>query len=180
MLIVGADGVPSNIRVKQTLRSDLDAKAIGAVEQWRFEPATVQGKPVRVGITAEVEFRLESDNVRIRELWKQADAGDPKAQLELSKDYFQGLDVQKSESFGYKLLRQAAEHGLPEAQYEMGEYCSGKGGPVRYVDAFVWYSLAGRSGYKGSAKRAKEIANKLSPDDHGKAEYQVKNWQPPK
>lgn len=181
MLIVGPDGVPRNISVQQTLRPDLDAKAIEAVEKWRFEPGTKDGKPVAVGIKEEVEFRLESDNVKVRELQRQADAGDPKAQLELSKNYFQGMDVRKSESFGYKLLRQAAEQGLPEAQYEMGEYRSGKGsGSINYFDAFVWYSLAERGGYKGSAKKAKEIAKKLSPDDLGNARYKVKNWQPSK
>jgi TonB family protein len=181
ILTVGQDGVPRNIRVKQTLRSDLDAKAVEAVEKWRYEPAMKDGKPMSLMTTAEVEFRIESDNVRIRELQKKADTGDLKAQLELSRDYFQGLDVTKSEGLGYKFLRQAAENGLPEAQYEMGEYDSGKGsGSVKYVDAFVWYSLAQRSGYKGSAKRVKEITKRLSADDLGKAKYQLKNWQPSK
>jgi hypothetical protein len=155
----------------------LDEKAIEAVKNWKFEPAMKDGRPVRVMIAVEVDFYLKSD--KIRELQREADAGDPKAQLELSKDYFQGMDVQKSESLGYRFLRQAAEHGLPEAQYEMGEYSSGKGsGPVSYVDAFMWYSLAERSGYKGSAKKVKEIAKKLAPDDIAKAEYKVNNWQP--
>ncbi len=181
VLIVGPDGVPRNIRVRQTLRPDLDAKAIEAVEKWRFEPAMKDGKPVTVAINAEVEFRLESDNVKIRELQRQADSGDPKAQLELSKDYFQGIDVRKSESLGYKFLREAAEHGLPEAQYEMGEYGSGRGSEsVSYFDAFVWYSLAERNGYKGSAKRVKEMSKNLSPDDIAYAQYKVKNWQPSK
>src|SRR5580698_967152 len=180
-LIVSADGVPRNIRVKEKLRSDLDAKAMEDVEKWRFEPAVKDGKPVAVAITVEVEFRLESDDVKIRELQKQADAGDAKAQLELSKDYFQGIDVRTSESLGYKFLRQAAQQGLPEAQYEMGEYSSGKGTrPVSYFDAFVWYSLAERSGYKGSAEKVNETAKKLSPDDLAVAQYQVKNRRPSK
>jgi TonB family protein len=70
ILTVGQDGVPRNIRVKQTLRSDLDAKAVEAVEKWRYEPAMKDGKPMSLMTTAEVEFRIESDNVRIRELQK--------------------------------------------------------------------------------------------------------------
>jgi hypothetical protein len=63
----------------------------------------------------------------------------------------------------------------------MGEHSSGKGRePVSYFDAFVWYSLADRSGYKGSAKKVKEIATKLTPDDIAQARYKVKNWQPSK
>lgn len=179
-LIVGLDGVPRNVRVRQTLRPDLDAKAIQAVEKWRFEPAMKDDKPVTVGIHEDVEFRLESDNPKIRELQRQADAGNPKAQLELSKDYFQGVDVGKSESLGFELLREAAEHGLPEAQYEMGEYRSGKdtGRLSCYHEAFVWYSLAERNGYKGSAQKVKKIGKTLSRDSIADAEYKVKNWRP--
>lgn len=162
-----------------SLGMGLDEKAIEAIKTWKFEPAMKDGHPVRVEIAVETDFHLYSD--KIRELQRQADAGDPKAQLELSKDFFKGSDVQKSESLGYKFLRQAAEHGLPEAQYEMGECNSGKGsGTVSYFDAFVWYSLAERSGYKGSAKKVKEIAKKLAPDDIAKAQYKVNNWQPSK
>ena len=142
-LIVEQDGRPSHIRVLSSLGMGLDEKAIEAIKTWKFEPAMKDGHPVRVEIAVEVDFHLESD--KIRELKRQAVAGDPKA------------------------------------QYEMGEYNSGKGsGTVSYFDAFVWYSLAERSGYKGSAKKVKEIAKKLAPDDIAKAQYKVNNWQPSK
>lgn len=188
-VVVGQDGVPRRMKVKRTLRPDLDAKAMEAVGKWRFEPAvTGDGKPATIATEVEVEFRLESDNPQVRELQSQADAGDPKAELELSKHYFQGVDVGKSESLGYKLLRQAAEHGFPEAEYEMGEYSSGKNnGSVSYYRAFVWYSLAQRGGYKGSAKKAKKIAKNLSPNEISQARldvalalYKVKSPQPSK
>jgi TonB family protein len=181
LLIVGPDGVPRHIRVQQTLRPDLDAKAMEAIEQWRFEPAMKDGAPVSVMIKEDVEFRLDSDNVKIRELQRLADAGDPKAQLELSEVYFQGIDVRKSDSLGCKLRRQAADRGLPEAQYEMGEDKSGKGsGPINYFDAYVWFSLAERGGYKGSAEKMKKIAKQLTRVDIADAQYKVKNWQPSK
>jgi periplasmic protein TonB len=57
-LIVDSEGNPRDIRVVRGLGSGLDAKAIEAVRQWRFEPAKKDGKPVNVLISVEVSFRL--------------------------------------------------------------------------------------------------------------------------
>jgi periplasmic protein TonB len=57
-LIVDTEGHPRDIRVVRGLGSGLDAKAIEAVERWRFEPAKKDGKPVNVLISVEVSFRL--------------------------------------------------------------------------------------------------------------------------
>jgi protein TonB len=57
-LIVDAEGHPRDIRVVRGLGFGLDAKAIEAVKQWRFEPALKDGKPVNVQISVEVGFRL--------------------------------------------------------------------------------------------------------------------------
>jgi len=58
MLIVDANGRPTNIRVASSLGMGLDEKAIEAVKNWRFEPSTKDGHPVRVEIAVEVEFHL--------------------------------------------------------------------------------------------------------------------------
>jgi periplasmic protein TonB len=57
-LIVDAAGHPRDIRVIHGLGFGLDAKAMDAVRQWRFDPALKDGKPVNVQISVEVEFRL--------------------------------------------------------------------------------------------------------------------------
>jgi periplasmic protein TonB len=57
-LIVGADGRPRGIRVARSLGMGLDENAMEAVRQWRFEPATKDGKPVAVSVEVEVAFRL--------------------------------------------------------------------------------------------------------------------------
>lgn len=57
-MIVGPDGKPRDIRVQRGLAMGLDQKAIEAVQQWRFDPATKDGKPVAVQITVEVSFKL--------------------------------------------------------------------------------------------------------------------------
>ncbi len=57
-LIVGADGRPRNIRVIRKLGMGLDEKAMIAVSQWTFAPATKQGTPVPVQISVQVSFKL--------------------------------------------------------------------------------------------------------------------------
>jgi TonB family protein len=55
-LIVTAKGEPKNISVVKSLGSGLDEKAVEALKQWRFKPATKDGKPVAVVIAVEVAF----------------------------------------------------------------------------------------------------------------------------
>ncbi|HVI10545.1 MAG TPA: energy transducer TonB [Candidatus Binatia bacterium] len=57
-LIVDQQGNPRDIRVVRGLGYGLDARAIAAVKQWRFEPAMKDGHPVNVQISVEVGFRL--------------------------------------------------------------------------------------------------------------------------
>jgi protein TonB len=57
-LVVGADGLPREIRVQRTLGLGLDEKAIEAVKQWKFKPAMKDGNPVAVRISVQVNFHL--------------------------------------------------------------------------------------------------------------------------
>lgn len=56
--IIGADGVPRDIRIARTLGPELDQKAIEAVSQWKFQPGMKNGQPVPVAATIEITFRL--------------------------------------------------------------------------------------------------------------------------
>ncbi len=49
---------PHNIKVRRGLDPGLDENAVKAVQQWRFEPAKENGRPVTVGATVVVQFRL--------------------------------------------------------------------------------------------------------------------------
>jgi TonB family protein len=57
-LIVDSTGRPRDIRVARGLGFGLDAKAVEAVQRWRFQPALKDGRPVDVQISVEVEFHL--------------------------------------------------------------------------------------------------------------------------
>jgi TonB family protein len=58
LLTVGTDGRAGNIKVLRPLSLGLDEKAMEAVGQWRFKPATQDGQPVEYNTTVEVTFRL--------------------------------------------------------------------------------------------------------------------------
>ena len=57
-VVVGTDGLPKDVRVSRSLGLGLDQKAIEAVRNWRFQPATLDGRPVAVQLNIEVSFRL--------------------------------------------------------------------------------------------------------------------------
>lgn len=58
IVVVGTDGHPYDIHVRQSLGMGLDEKAIEAVSHWRFRPATLNGKPVATQIAVQVDFHL--------------------------------------------------------------------------------------------------------------------------
>jgi outer membrane biosynthesis protein TonB len=57
-LVVNTQGFPQNIRVFKTLPDGLDERAIAAISQYRFRPATQNGKPVPIRMIVEMNFRL--------------------------------------------------------------------------------------------------------------------------
>ncbi len=57
-LIIDSAGMPRSIRVRKSEGVLFDDAALRAVTQWQFEPATLNGQPVAVLISIEVNFRL--------------------------------------------------------------------------------------------------------------------------
>ncbi len=186
-LIVGVDGKPHDIELARSIGMGLDEKAIEAVARWRFDPARRDGQPVPVQINIEVAFRLyggvyggvEAGGSRIDDLWRRADAGDPKARCELAMAYLKGRDVPKSDVVGLELLRQAANQGYARAQFEMGEYTrQHSGGASDNIAAYTWYAISQRSGWKRSDKKLRELASQMSPEDLSQAQRQAEAWAP--
>jgi periplasmic protein TonB len=56
MVTVPADGIPTNVKIAKGVRPDVDNAVVDAVQKWRFEPATRDGKPVEATITVQVDF----------------------------------------------------------------------------------------------------------------------------
>jgi periplasmic protein TonB len=57
-LIVDAQGNPQRVHAVGHLGMGLDEKAVAAVKQYKFKPATLQGRPVPVEVNVEVDFRI--------------------------------------------------------------------------------------------------------------------------
>jgi TonB family protein len=55
-LVVGVDGTPANIQVVNPHASPFDEPAIAAVQQSRFQPGALNGKPVPVLVNVRVPF----------------------------------------------------------------------------------------------------------------------------
>jgi len=57
-LTVDTDGLPQTLCLVNELGHGLDRRAFDAVSNYRFNPATLDGKPVPVRLTVEVTFAL--------------------------------------------------------------------------------------------------------------------------
>lgn len=57
-LIVDEQGNPSHVKVARGVGMGLDERAVEAVRQYRFKPATRNGKPVKVELYVDVDFNI--------------------------------------------------------------------------------------------------------------------------
>lgn len=57
-LVVDAKGMPQDVHIVKSFRSDFDAEAVKAVKQYQFRPAMRSGKPVAASVKIEVNFKL--------------------------------------------------------------------------------------------------------------------------
>jgi protein TonB len=56
--IITDQGSVEDVRVLKSVNPLLDASAVRAVQQWKYKPATLNGRAVRVYLTVTVTFRL--------------------------------------------------------------------------------------------------------------------------
>jgi periplasmic protein TonB len=57
--VIDKKGRVSNVRVLKGLPMGLDAEAVSAVQEWRFEPARIGSQPVAVYYTLTVNFQIQ-------------------------------------------------------------------------------------------------------------------------
>jgi TonB family protein len=58
MVVINEKGLPEILEVVRGLGEGLDVKALEAISEWRFEPATYKGEPVAVMISVQMKFAL--------------------------------------------------------------------------------------------------------------------------
>jgi len=57
--IITKEGTVESVRVLRGINPLLDASAMRAVQQWKYKPATFNGRPVPVYLTVTVKFTLQ-------------------------------------------------------------------------------------------------------------------------
>jgi protein TonB len=56
--VITKTGSVEEVKVLRALHPVLDQAALNAVKQWKYEPAILNGKPVKVYFTVTVTFKL--------------------------------------------------------------------------------------------------------------------------
>jgi TonB family protein len=56
-LMIGSDGRVKDVNIERTIPGGNTAQLIGAVQAWRFKPATENGEPISAPYTVEISFR---------------------------------------------------------------------------------------------------------------------------
>jgi TonB family protein len=178
-LTIGTDGLPHDIKVVRGLGMGLDESAVATARTWRYQPARKDGKPVEVQSEVRVAFRLHGEGTdKIAKLWDRSDTNDPRGDLELSKEYFEGRGVPKDERLGIAFLSMAANWNLPEAQFQMGErfYKNQNGSPDYVAAYYVVRALQSGAGSKPGEEMLKILAAKMTAEQLGGAETRIDYW----
>lgn len=133
----------------------------------------------RLGTLFERGIGVKADLPRAK-IWyaRAAEQGNVKAMHNLAV-LSAGRDAESTDyAVASKWFTGAAERGLADSQYNLGVlYETGLGVPRDSKQAFVWLSLAARSGDKEAGKRRDIIRATLSPQDALDAERLVTTWQ---
>lgn len=61
-MVVGVDGIPTQVHVVRSFYPGLDAKAVEAARKYRFFPSTFRGRPVPVWINIEMNFHIKPNH----------------------------------------------------------------------------------------------------------------------
>ena len=73
--------------------------------------------------------------------------------------------------------RLAAEQGNAAAQYSLGAiYADGRGVPQDYVEAHMWFNLAGTHNYEDARTIRDRVAKEMTPADISKAQALAREW----
>jgi TPR repeat protein len=79
---------------------------------------------------------------------------------------------------GYLFSRvEAAEHGEPNALYDLGLlYSTGQGVEQNFIEAHKWFNLAAMRGVRRAMVDRSELARDMSALDVAEAQRQAREW----
>jgi localization factor PodJL len=133
----------------------------------------------RLGTLFERGIGVKADVPRAK-IWyaRAAEQGNVKAMHNLAV-LSAGRDADSTDyAVASKWFTGAAQHGLADSQYNLGVlYETGLGVQRDSKQAYLWLSLAARSGDKEAAKRRDIVRANLNPQDAREADAQVATWR---
>ncbi len=75
--------------------------------------------------------------------------------------------------------RRAAEQGYADGQFNLGlKYANGEGVPQDFVQAHMWFNLAGAQGRIQAAKNRDIVAKSMTPAQIAEAQKLAREWKP--
>jgi hypothetical protein len=84
--------------------------------------------------------------------------------------YYTGTGVKVDYSETAKWVQQASEHGYARAQLDLGYlYEQGKGVPLDYVSAYMWYDLATRAGDNHARAQRESLSRRMTREQIAEA-----------
>jgi localization factor PodJL len=133
----------------------------------------------RLGTLYERGIGIKADLPRAK-IWyaRAAEQGNVKAMHNLAV-LSAGRDAEATDyATASKWFIGAAQHGLADSQYNLGVlYETGLGVQRDAKQAYMWLSLAARSGDKEAGKRRDVVKASMSPQDARDADQMVSNWR---
>jgi TPR repeat protein len=73
----------------------------------------------------------------------------------------------------------AAEQGNATSQYILADmYADGRGVPRDYIQAYMWFSLAGASGDADGIKKRDIVAGQMTAEQTAEAQRLAREWKP--
>lgn len=152
----------------------LDADDVAGLESLR-EAAELGYAPAQVYIATLYETGQKGLPVDLPKAraWTQraANAGNPRAMFAYGMHLFQGTGGSQNIDEGMLWLTKAAEAGVVDSQFNLGQlYETGEGGVrIDPVDAYKWYLIASRAGDTDARDAVDRLRTVLSVADRGKA-----------
>jgi TPR repeat protein len=132
----------------------------------------------RLGTLFEKGISVTADNKEAA-LWygRAAEAGHVRAMHNLGVLLADGLEGKPDYAGAGRLFRKAAEHGLRDSQYNLAVlHARGLGVENNLIEAYKWYSLAGKQGDADAELKRDEIAQRLQPRQLGEARKATDNF----
>jgi localization factor PodJL len=179
----GVGGASGNARqlYDQAMARQQAGDAAGAAALMRAAADTGDARSInRLAKMYERGEGVARDPAQARALTERAAArGSRQAMHNLGVYYAEGEGPQRDLSKAAENFRRAANRGVTDSQFNLGAMAEqGLAGQRSDREAYYWYSVAGRSGDRDAASKARELAARLAPAERSAEDQRVASFRP--